>query len=172
MKFYILYVLIQYLSLSKPLGTLVLILFAMIKDVTQFAVIFFFCIFGFGITFFGTFSFLQEFKTPGDAFVSMFSAALGNFDVSIFQFNKSIESGYSIFGIIIYMIFVCFVTLILCNILLAQMACTYQAISDVSYVEWRFVKVITIFLYNLISLYFHLFIYLFALFLRYFMINS
>jgi hypothetical protein len=112
----------------------------MIRDVSQFAIIFCFSILGFGITFYGTFHTLtdENFRTPGDAFVTMFSAALGNFDMTIFN---SLENHYKVFGIAVYMIFVCFITLILCNLLLAQMACTYEHMASHSNTEWRFVKV-------------------------------
>eukprot|EP01038_Epipyxis_sp_PR26KG_P006851 gene6851-9382_t len=129
--------LFQYISMWKTFGTLVLMIIALFKDLVTFAIIFFVWISGFGITFMGLYyPVSQNFSSIGFTFLTLFSAALSNYDLNQFSFN----SQYEYVGISILTVFIVLTAILLLNILIARMSSTHNRIEVNSVREWSFVK--------------------------------
>lgn len=135
----------QYLSVSKPLGRLVIMIVAMLCDLLTFIWVFLVAILGFGITLNSLFHLdpTNEFRTAGYTFMYMFSALLGNTDYSPFpppsqtnapNYNADVEH----VGVVVYISFIVIVGIVLVNLLVARMASTHNRIESTSKAEWGY----------------------------------
>jgi len=126
---------LQYLSLFKQMGLLVLMIRSMVLDVLSFVVVYLVCVFGFAACFYGLFFDLTPFTSPGYTLLYLFESTLGSFDFT--TFNDSI---YKTFGMVVLTAFLLLTTILLINLLIAQMSSTYDRISNKSREEYAFVK--------------------------------
>ncbi len=146
---------LQYFSLVRSLGELVILIFAMLNEIFVFLFVYFTCLVGFGITFLGMFYGGDGFSDPSETFLTLYQAALGAFDFNIFNASSSIT--YSSVGLVILVIFITLTAIILLNLLIARMSNTYQKIDDKAREEWSFFKVCQFAL--LVTIIFFLFVY-------------
>jgi hypothetical protein len=130
--------LLQFVMINKELGQLVIMILAMIKDVSNFLVVFLFCILGFGIAFKGLYGGLpsSNYSTAWKSFIALFSAAVGGFDFSSFD-----GSDQAVIGSLLLVVYVTLTAIILLNLLIARMASTHQLIEKDSQAQWSFRKV-------------------------------
>ncbi len=130
--------LLQYISVNRAVGELVILIVAMLEDVTVFLVIYFLVIIGFSITFLGMLYGNDGFTSGQSTFLLLFNAALGNYDTSVFNSNGQI---YDTVAIVTLVVFVTLTAIVLLNLLIARMSNTHQKIDEKSRQEWSFVKV-------------------------------
>jgi ankyrin repeat protein len=134
---------LRYFFLFESLGKLVLILFAMTFDLISFAIVFFVIIFGFSVTLFSilhgaTFNGHEDtyFSTYQDTFVTLFSAALGNYDRDMFKNSSS----FYVLAFVTLTFFLVTASLVLISLIVAQMSTTFNAKESRSFEEWQFEK--------------------------------
>lgn len=104
----------------------------------SFLVVFIVCIIGFGIYFEGLYGNLDGsiYNTEYKTFLSLFSAAMGNYD-----FNSFEDSYYVTIGSLVLMIYSTFTLVILVNLLIARMSSAHDTINERSQEEWSFIQV-------------------------------
>jgi hypothetical protein len=127
---------LQYLSLIKTLGLLVLMIQSMMVDVATFIVVYVVSIYGFTVCFRALFFRTKNYGNTGTTFVTLFQSTLGQFEFGDFE-----HSEFELFGILVMIVFMTLTNVLLINLLIAQMASTYNRISLKSREEWTFVKV-------------------------------
>lgn len=132
---------LQYISLVKSFGLLVLMIRSMFVDVLMFVVVYVVCIFGFGVCFHGLFYGHAPFNSKGGTLLFLINATLGEFD-----FDELADIVYIGLGTTVLVLFLVLTTVLLLNLLIAQMSSTYNRIMDRSREEWSFVLVSVIFL--------------------------
>jgi len=126
---------LRYFSLNKSLGQYVLLIYGMREVLFTFAIVYFVSIVGFGITFYGLFTFTDAYDTSFYTFLTMIQNTLGNFDFSAFNSNNYV---INIIGIVLLVIFVIFTAIVLMNLLIAQMSNVYVEIQAHLQQEWGF----------------------------------
>jgi hypothetical protein len=126
---------LQYLSLIKTLGLLVLMIQSMMVDVSVFIVVYLVSIYGFTVCFRALFYTVNGFSSTGIAFVTLFQSTLGQF------FFDDFDGTYKMVGIVVMVIFLTLTNVLLVNLLIAQMSSTYNRIIFKSREEWTFIKV-------------------------------
>jgi hypothetical protein len=126
---------LQYLSLIKTLGLLVLMIQSMMVDVYVFFVVYLICIYGFTVCFRALFFTVNDFSSTGIAFVTLFQSTLGQF------FFDDFDGAYKMVGIVVMVSFLTLTNVLLVNLLIAQMSSTYNRIIFKSREEWTFIKV-------------------------------
>ena len=117
---------LRFLSLSKQIGQLTIMIFAMCQELLPFVSIFFTAIVGFGLGFRHKFSEIEEFKTVGSTILTLFDAALGSHDFDIFK-NDTV-------GVMMMVVYIVVVMIVLLNLVVARMSATHEKI-DVSALE-------------------------------------
>jgi hypothetical protein len=128
--------LLQYISVVETIGLLVLMIQSMMVDVAIFIVVYFASIFGFGVCFYGLFYGSPSFDSSGATLLYLFQSTLGNFD-----FGALDGSTYYGIGTAVLVLFLVLTTVLLLNLLIAQMSSTYSRIKDKSKEEWSFIMV-------------------------------
>jgi hypothetical protein len=131
--------LLQYLSVNKDLGQLVIMIIAMTSDLISFMLVYMISIFGFGIAFYAIFHDVTEYSSVGESLQTLFSSTLGNFDFTIFHGQPL----YYDVGVIVLLLYVTMTGIVLINLLIARMSSTYAKIEEKTLQEWSFVKVTT-----------------------------
>jgi hypothetical protein len=132
--------LLQYLSIFQSLGQLVIIIQALVWDLVSFAIVFLVCILGFGIALRGIFHLNEAFISTGVTFLTLYSAAMGTFDFTIFDGENSFQT----FGTVLFAVYVIMTAVVLINLLIAKMSSTYQRIYDKSLEEWTLLQAKTL----------------------------
>jgi hypothetical protein len=127
--------LLRYLCVYQPLGELVILVKGMTWEVLNFVFIYLVSILGFGIAFYGLFQSTPDFYNAEFSFLSLFSLTLGNLEYSSFATNSEVVNAL---GIILAVLFVVFTTVILLNLLIAQMSNVYADIKCKANQEWSF----------------------------------
>lgn len=127
--------LLRFFSINKTLGELVIIIRAMLQDLTAFVVVYIVMIAGFGVAFRGLFADTVEYATMTDTFLALFSGTLSNFAYDIYNTGNK---GVNTIGIILTLIFVIMTAIMLINLLIAKMSTSFQRVSDKSQMEWAF----------------------------------
>jgi hypothetical protein len=127
--------LLQYLGIWKETGQLVAIVFAMIRDMFSFVVIFAFCILGYGITFQGLFPH-SGYSSGWNTFLTLFSSTIGGSDFTSFE-----NSGLDVLGNVLLVTYILFTLIILINLIIARMSNTHKVVSDRAQEEWAFTQV-------------------------------
>ena len=126
---------LQYMSLVKTLGLLVLMIQSMMVDVVTFIVVYLVSIYGFTVSFRALFYTVNDYSSTGTTFVTLFESTLGNF-----QFDN-FDNTYKTVGVILLVLFLILTNVLLVNLLIAQMSSTYNRIIFKSREEWTFIKV-------------------------------
>ena len=130
--------LLQYASLSKSTGELVIMIKGMALDVFPFLVIYLVSTVGLAITFNGLFSYQDPdsaYGSIGNAILSLYAATLGGFDFAV----EGSDFGFvNDLGVAFLTVHVLFSSVLLLNLLVACMSATYQRIADKSLQEWSF----------------------------------
>lgn len=126
---------LQYLSLIKTLGLLVLMIQSMITDVYTFIVVYLVCIYGFTVCFRAMFYTLNDYSSTGITFVTLFQSTLGNFRFDEF------DGTFKLVGVLVMVLFLTLTNVLLVNLLIAQMSSTFNRIIFKSREEWTFIKV-------------------------------
>jgi Ion transport protein len=80
--------LLRFLSFFQHLGQLVIMIFAMSRDLVSFLVVFLISILGFGIAFHSLFPDTSAFSGPGATFLTLFNAALGGHEFETYEGHK------------------------------------------------------------------------------------
>jgi hypothetical protein len=130
--------LLSTLRLNKVLGPLILMIMKMIVDLINFMSIFFLLICGFTVTMYSMFKQIEGYHTLGTTLLTLFKAALGEFDYDALQqsakFGK-FDSTY-MYGSSLLCIFLLLATVLLLNLVVARFSSTYLRIEKRSYQEW------------------------------------
>ena len=131
--------LLQYISVNKSLGILVITITKMIKnDIAQFLMIFVICTLGFVVAYISVFNSVDsiEYHSFANGALTLISAALGNFDFTFFA-QESDTSIYA-FGAIIMIVYLIFTAVVLLNLLIARMSSTHDTIMRDAEQEWAY----------------------------------
>lgn len=107
---------LQYLSTFKEVGVLVSIIIQTTADLRLFIGVYLVWLFGFTVFFHGLFDSHDSFSTPSNTFLYLFQSTLGNLEFSVFDSQPV----YKHFGIAVYGSFLVFTTVLLLNLLIAQ----------------------------------------------------
>jgi hypothetical protein len=126
--------LLRFLSFFQHLGQLVIMIFAMSRDMVSFLVVFLISILGFGIAFHSLFPDTEAFSGPAATFLTLFNAALGSHEFEVYTGHK-----YQNLGIATMALYVTFVMIILLNLIIARMSSTHEKINDKSFEQWSMV---------------------------------
>jgi fumarate reductase subunit D len=129
--------LLQYLSIQQDLGELVLIIINMCNDIRIFFLVYMICITGYGIAFLGFYYGFDGYKDIADAYLTLFSASMGNFDYEEFRENSG---AVSVYGIAVLTTFLVLTSILLLNLLIARLSSTYNMISERSIEEFSYIK--------------------------------
>jgi hypothetical protein len=108
--------LLRFLSIFKQLGQLVVMIFAMSKELVSFLVVFLMSILGFGIAFHSLFPDVEGFRSSGATVLTLFDAALGGHEFQPFRGHT-----YEDVGVAVMIVYVVFVVIILLNLIIARM---------------------------------------------------
>jgi hypothetical protein len=129
--------LLRYLSISESLGKLIIMIFAMTQDVCYFAVVFSIVLYGFCVALYSIFRDMESFRSPSQTFLTLFSAAFGNYDNS---FETLAEQPFKTLGLIVMLLYIVLSAVLLLNLIIARMAATHQRIDEQSFQQWLFTK--------------------------------
>lgn len=129
--------LMKYLSMQQEFGKLVIMIFGNITHLITFGVIFFTAILGFAISFYGLFRTNESFSSYGNTFLTLFNAAVGNVDFDTFN---TTSHRVNLIGQFVMVCYVCTITLVVLNLLIARMASTYDEIQQQSREHWSYAK--------------------------------
>ena len=139
--------LLRYLNIYESLGKLTLMLGAMMGDLSSFFIVFFVVLVGFSVA---LYSLLHDanfddssdpyFTDVWNTLVTMLSAALGNYDMTMFHTQDS-PYYYLCFFIIFFYITVS--ALVLVNLVVARMTASHDTIDENSFEDWNFEKALT-----------------------------
>jgi len=126
---------LQYLSLIKTLGLLVLMIQSMMVDVLTFITVYLVSIYGFTVSFRAMFYTVDSYGSTGVTFITLFQSTLGNF------FFSDFDGTFATVGQLLMVVFLVLTNVLLVNLLIAQMSNTYNRIIFKSREEWTFIKV-------------------------------
>ena len=127
--------LLRFLSISKSLGQLINLIFAMSADLISFLAVFTISLLGFGIAFHSIFPDTEEFSDQGSTFLTLFKAAMGDHDFDDMLKDHSFRS----VGVTTMVAYITFVTIILLNLIIARMSSTFQKLNEKSFERWSMV---------------------------------
>lgn len=134
---------LRYMAVFESLGKLTIMLVAMSYDLISFGVVFLTCIFGFSVTLFGLLhgsNFNDNpdiyFQTYTNTFVTVFSAALGNYDRVMF----STTGPYYELSFAILLIYLVVGALVLNSLIVARMSATHNQVDERSFEQFQFMK--------------------------------
>ena len=142
-------VLLQYVSLNKEIGILIIIITAMSYDVLTFLTVYMFCMIGFAITFQALF-YDYGYDRILISMLTLYSETLGTFDLQHLLSGCVVtddDDGSSsicppewvlYIGTVLNCIFVGFSLVLLINLLIAKFSNTYQKINDSATAEWSY----------------------------------
>ena len=133
---------LEYLSVVRSLGQLVIIVVAMMFDLANFLVIYIVFIVAFGITFHSLFVGTDVYHEDSVTFLTLYSASLNNFDFTVFD---EYDSSYVIVGRLALLVFVTLTSIVLINLLIARMSSTHTKITEKATQEWSFIRVSAIY---------------------------
>lgn len=127
--------LLQYLSISKSLGKLIIMIRTMIaNDVKDFLVVYMVCTVGFVIAFHSLYSGSNlGFDTYSESILNTISVSLGNFDLTM-----NAEGGplYNTIAKLVLLLYLIFTAVILLNLLIARMSGTHDKVDEKARQEW------------------------------------
>lgn len=126
---------LRYLSLYKALGELVIIIRAMMNDLFVFLVVYLVFILGFGIAFRGLFIFSSAYDSNSNTFLTLFDSTMLYYDFSVLNSDSEFINGL---GVLLTVVTVTGTSVVLLNLLIAQMWETNDRIRAQSVREWCF----------------------------------
>ena len=129
---------LEYLSVVRSLGQLVIIIVAMMFDLANFLVIYIVFIAAFGITFYGLFNKTDSYSNESVTFLTLYSASLNNFDFADFNY---FGPSYLVVGRAAMLFFVTLTSIVLVNLLIARMSSTHSKITEKATQEWSYIRV-------------------------------
>lgn len=138
--------LLRYFSMSDRIGKLTIMIFAMAENLIPFAVVYLVILIGFVLAMTALFAHnvpskdkVVAFGSPLQSFLSLFSSSLANYDGSFsetFQANPQLE----VWGIMIQLMMVIWFSIVLLNVVIAQMSATHQRVDEKAHEEWLFAR--------------------------------
>lgn len=126
--------LLRFLSINQVLGELVIMIQAMMWELVYFIVIYLVSLFGFCVCLRGLFYGEADYSSNSTTALTVFSVAFGNFDFSFGSSNLAVN----VIGTILIVIIIVLSSVLLLNLLIAQMTNSYQKVKDQSFREWAF----------------------------------
>ena len=136
--------LLQYMSINKDIGELVIMLINMWSDLKSFFWLFLLCTVGFATTLQSLYSQSTENDSFGSTSLTtftLFTAATGTFDLTG-TFDESSSMG--LLGIWILIVYVTFIPIVLVNLLIARMGSTHERVNEKAVEEHAFLKAKTV----------------------------
>jgi hypothetical protein len=133
--------LLQYLTNIQALGSLIIIIFAMVRDVATFIYIYVVFMLGFAITLYSLYRGQPGFADKSSTFLTLFSATLSTFNFADVDSQGPIFDQYGPFGVIVLILFVTLTAILLVNLLIAKMSTTHDRIESKAFEEWSFLRV-------------------------------
>jgi hypothetical protein len=130
-------VLLRYFFLFKPLGELVIMIYSMLQKLAAFIIVYLLSIAGFGVAFYGLYHGSDLFSDGNTTFLGLFSFTLGNFDFSSSGFETT-SFAVNTLGTYLAVIFLIFTSLVLLNLLIAEMTNSHGEISAKTFHEWSY----------------------------------
>jgi hypothetical protein len=129
---------LRFQSMWKHTGQLIIMVFEMIKDLGSFLIVFLTVLLGFGIAFGSLFPRLEtaNFNTIPQTFLTLFDAALGDHDFSIFNGSK--------IGISLMVLYTVLVMIVLLNLVIARMSATHNKLDDTSLEVWSKIQAVNV----------------------------
>jgi hypothetical protein len=131
---------LQYFSVSEPIGKLIIMLFAMVNDLTSFAVIFVIAAFGFCIALFSIARNSFFFGDIEKSILTLFSASFNNYEA---VFDNMADGEYHALLLVIEVAFIILASVVLLNLVVARMTATHQKIDEKSFQEWQLLRAST-----------------------------
>lgn len=130
--------LLRYISVNSGVGKLVNMIFAMIASMSNFLIVVAVAMFGFVVTMYCLFHSNESYFGSGSqTFLTMFSSIFTNYDNTFSdQFNKSLQ--FHNLGIFLEGIFLLFISVVIMNLIIAQMNCTHDNINQVAFQTVQF----------------------------------
>ncbi len=127
--------LLQYLSISKSLGKLIIMIRTMIaNDVKDFLVVYMVCTIGFVIAFHSLYAGSNTgYDTYSESILNTISVSLGNFDLTM-----NVEGGpfFNTVAKLVLLLYLVFTAVILLNLLIARMSGTHDKVDEKARQEW------------------------------------
>ena len=136
--------LLPYISQFRPFGILESIIRQTVQDVYLFAAIYVVWISGFSVFFHSTFMPTSPSLLDGDQFTSTASTALYLFKSTLGQIDFSVfneYSEYTLYGIMVYVAFIMLTTVLLLNLLIAQINNTFIVMQNNASENYAFDRV-------------------------------
>jgi ankyrin repeat protein len=126
---------LQYFSVFEPIGKLLIMLVAMMKELTNFIVVYGAIVVGFSICLFTLLPDAPAYASMGDTLLILFGATLANYEEDL---STMVDNQFYEISVIIQVAFIFFTAVILLNLIIARMSATHNRIDDTSYQEWQF----------------------------------
>lgn len=127
---------LKFLSKWQHTGQLVIMYFAMLRDVAPFLFVFLIFVLGFGIALHGMFP-EKSFGSVGLTFLTLFDAALGQHEFEVFDGQ---DPFVQFVGSSLMVLYIVFVMIVLLNLIVARMSSTHDKISDNAVEIWSKVQ--------------------------------
>ncbi|RYH08707.1 hypothetical protein EON65_40695 [archaeon] len=129
--------LLRFFSMSRNLGELVITFRMVYKDLKGFLAVYLVTCLGFVIALYGLFTNSNPFDSVSQTILYLFESTLGGFDFTVFPASSSLVNGI---GVVASVIFVILTYVLLFNLLIALMFCTYDQVRKDGYMEWSYSK--------------------------------
>jgi hypothetical protein len=115
---------------------------AMSIDILRFALIFIISIFGFCVAMYSLSrnQGVYGFGTKQQTFITMFSAAFGNYETNFAESFPDFDDRFRSLSIAIELVYVVFTAVLLLNLVIARMSATHDKIDKIAFEEWRFLR--------------------------------
>ena len=134
--------LLRYLSVVQEIGEFNITLLVLSTDLYSYCIVFALLMFGFCVLQFSLFGKLDDgnvnssFSSSGQTFLTMLSAALGNYDNEYHNaFPRT--SIFRKIGVALQVIYIIFFSIVILNIVIARMASTYKKVNKDSFQKWQ-----------------------------------
>jgi ankyrin repeat protein len=132
--------LLRYLSIFEPVGKLVLMVTAMMKELAAFGLVFFVSCVGYCIAVYCMMSEADGFHTFTGAIQTLFSASLGNFDSSFHDI--AVKSPFVALVIVIDIVFIVVSNVVLLNLIIARMTAVHEKLDVHSFQEYQLLRAV------------------------------
>lgn len=126
--------LLRFLSINQSLGELVIMVAAMMYELVYFIVLYLVSLIGFSICLRGLFYGESDYSSNSSTALTVFSIAFGNYDFSFSATNSAVN----VLGVLLVVVIIVFTSVLLINLLIAQMTNSYQRVKDEAFREWAF----------------------------------
>jgi hypothetical protein len=127
--------LLRYLSLNQTMGELVIVVREMTLELLYFIVLYLVSLIGFCICLRGLFYGEGEYTSNSSTALSVFSITFGGYDFSAFT---SSNEAVNTVGVLLIVIIILFTSVLLINLIKAQMSDSYKKVKDHAFRQWAF----------------------------------